>query len=116
MKNFQIVSLKISRIIAIVAIIIAIPFFNVSVFAQHDHTKNTKVGKNVIKTESIVRQGMIDLKKMDKNKDGKVYQDQMHWNVISDEAGKCPLCKMTLVEVSLKTAKDNLKKNEFKVR
>ncbi len=53
---------------------------------------------------------------IDENKDGMVYQDPMDWNVISDEPGKCPLCGMTLKEVSLEKAKDNLIKNNYKVK
>jgi Cu(I)/Ag(I) efflux system membrane fusion protein/cobalt-zinc-cadmium efflux system membrane fusion protein len=59
---------------------------------------------------------VIDLTAIDKNKDGKVYQDQMDWNVISDKPGKCPLCKMKLKEVTLEEAKKNLKENDFKVK
>jgi len=65
---------------------------------------------------TIVREGMIDLMMIDGNKDGMVYQDMMDWNVISDEPGKCPLCKMTLTEVSIEQAKENLVKNDFKVK
>lgn len=65
---------------------------------------------------AIVHEGMIDLMAIDKNKDGMVYQDMMDWNVISDEPGKCPLCKMTLKEVSIEQAKENLVKNNFKVK
>jgi len=65
---------------------------------------------------AIVHEGMIDLMAIDKNKDGMVYQDMMDWNVISDEPGKCPLCKMTLTEVSIEQAKENLVKNDFKVK
>ena len=65
---------------------------------------------------AIVHEGMIDLMLIDKNKDGMVYQDMMDWNVISDEPGKCPLCKMTLKEVSIETAKVNLIKNDFSVK
>ena len=39
----------------------------------------------------------------------------MDWNVISDDPGKCPLCNMTLKEVSIEQAKENLVKNDFKV-
>jgi len=67
-------------------------------------------------TTSIVREGTIDLKAIDKNKDGKVFQCPMDWNVISDASGKCPLCKMTLKEVTLSGAKKNLKENGFKVK
>jgi hypothetical protein len=40
----------------------------------------------------------------------------MDWNVISDKPGKCPLCKMELKEVTLQEAKENLIKNDFKVK
>lgn len=65
---------------------------------------------------SIVREGVIDVKAIDSNKDGKVFQDVMDWNVISDEAGKCPICGMTLKEVSIADAESNLAKNDFKVK
>lgn len=68
------------------------------------------------KNESIVHKGIIDLKSIDKNKDGKVYQDMMDWNVISDKPGQCPLCGMKLKEVSLDKAKENLLKHNFKVK
>ena len=64
---------------------------------------------------TIVREGVIDLNAIDENKDGKVFQDQMDWNVISDKPGKCPICGMTLKESSLNEAKENLIKHGFKV-
>ena len=64
----------------------------------------------------IVREGVIDLVSIDKNKDGKVFQDMMCWNVISDKAGDCPLCDMKLKEVTIEKAKTNLLKNNFKVK
>ena len=66
--------------------------------------------------QSILGEGEIDLNAIDKNKDGKVFQDVMDWNVISDEAGECPLCGMKLKEVSLEKAKENLLKHNFKVK
>lgn len=66
--------------------------------------------------EEAVRKGEIDVESIDENKDGMVYQDMMDWNVISDEPGKCPLCKMTLKEVTVKEAKENLLRNDFKVK
>jgi Ni/Co efflux regulator RcnB len=65
---------------------------------------------------SIVREGEIDLAAIDKNEDGKVYQDQMCWNVISDKPGECPQCGMILKEVSLEKAKENLQKNDYQVK
>lgn len=81
----------------------------------HDHSK-MEMKQDSKKAENIVREGIIDLKAIDKNKDGKVFQDQMDWNVIADEAGKCPLCKMTLKEVTLEVAKKNLLKHGLKVK
>lgn len=66
--------------------------------------------------EEVILEGTIDVKSIDKNKDGMIYQDMMDWNVLSDTEGKCPLCKMTLKEVSIEQAKENLVKNNFKVK
>jgi hypothetical protein len=75
---------------------------------MNDSTKTEMMYEN-----SIVREGVIDLQAIDKNGDGKVFQDVMDWNVISDEAGKCPLCGMKLKEVSLEKAEKNLIENDF---
>jgi len=106
-----------------------------TILAQHQHgSDSTQTGKkkmNCCKTmsnsnqemksdsmqqHSIVREGEIDLKAIDKNKDGKVFQDPMDWNVISDSPGECPQCGMTLKEVSLDKAKENLLKHDYKVK
>ena len=83
-----------------------------------DSTHNTHHKMKSTETEevSIVREGEIDLVAIDVNGDGMVYQDQMCWNVISDESGECPQCGMTLKEVSLEKAKENLLKNNYKVK
>jgi hypothetical protein len=84
---------------------------------KHDiEMKKDTTGTGTIQETSIVREGEIDLAAIDKNKDGKVYQDQMCWNVISDKAGECPQCGMILKEVSLNKAKENLLKNDYKVK
>ena len=76
----------------------------------HNHSGET------VEVESIVREGAIDLAAIDENGDGKVYQDQMCWNVLSDEKGECPLCGMTLKEVGLEEAKANLEDNGYNVK
>ncbi len=78
--------------------------------------QNTNMNNENNVDNSIVREGVIDLKSIDKNNDGKVFQDPMDWNVISDKAGKCPLCGMKLKEVSLEKAKENLVKTGFEVK
>ncbi len=57
---------------------------------------------------SIIRSKDIDVNSVDKNKDGKVYQCPMDYNVISDSAGQCPLCGMELKEFSVADAQHNL--------
>ena len=81
-----------------------------------DSTQKMKMDSSKIKEESIIRTGEIDLVAIDKNKDGKVFQDTMDWNVISDESGECPVCGMELKEVGLEKAKENLIKHNFKVK
>ena len=88
---------------------------------DHNHMDHDKMmgsdNKEMMKdNESIVRVGTIDLTVIDENGDGKVYQDQMCWNVVSDESGECPQCGMKLKEVSLEKAKANLEKNGFEVK
>ena len=84
---------------------------------MNDSTHQMKDNKEMPdEKNSIIRSGVIDLESIDKNKDGKVFQDIMDFNVISDSPGKCPLCGMTLQEVSLEKAKDVLIKNNFKVK
>jgi hypothetical protein len=82
---------------------------------KHKHyMKEVKMAE--VADSSIIRKGVIDLKAIDKNGDGKVFQDQMDWNVISDSPGRCPICKMPLSEVSLERAKINLKEAGLKVK
>ena len=88
---------------------------------DHKHMDHDKMmgsdHKEMMKdNNSIVREGVIDLNAIDENGDGKVYQDQMCWNVVSDESGECPQCGMKLKEVSLEKAKTNLEENGFEVK
>ncbi len=102
--------------LAVIALFVLSSFqINAQSHQHGDHSK-MEMKKDSVKVEDIVRKGVINLKAIDKNKDGKVYQDQMDWNVISDKPGKCPLCKMKLKEVTVKEAKENLIKNGFKVK
>ena len=65
---------------------------------------------------SIVHEGVIDVEAIDMNGDGKVFQDPMDWNVISDKEGRCPLCGMFLKEVAIEEAKENLNNNGFEYK
>ncbi len=64
----------------------------------------------------IAYKGVIDLKSIDDNRDGKVYQCPMDFNVLSDKPGIDPKCGMKLKEVSLDKAKKNLTKHGYKVK
>ncbi len=88
---------------------------------DHMNMNHDKMMKNDSKgmikdNKSIVHEGTIDLAAIDENGDGKVYQDQMCWNVVSDESGECPQCGMKLSEVTLGKAKANLEENGFEVK
>jgi len=83
---------------------------NVNSMKDMDKKDNTEM------TDPRIRKGTIDLSAIDKNKDGKLYEDIMDWNVISDEPGTCPLCGMTLKEFTIKEVKENLKKNGFEYK
>ena len=77
----------------------------------------TEMPKPVTQTElkttppdsSIIRSNTVDVATLDLNKDGKVFQCPMHYEVISDKQEPCPLCKMDLDEVSVEQAAKNLK-------
>lgn len=115
--------------IQILTIIIAMVFVQATVFGQseNNNVKNSMEhsGLEMMKSspgemqdsiKSIVREEPIEVESLDINKDGKIFQDQMDWNVISDEPGDCPLCGMKLKEVSLDEAKVNLVKNGFAIK
>jgi Cu(I)/Ag(I) efflux system membrane fusion protein/cobalt-zinc-cadmium efflux system membrane fusion protein len=65
---------------------------------------------------SIVHKGVIDVQSIDKNKDGKLWECPMDWNVISDESGRCPLCNMKLKEYTTDQVKNNLEKHGFEYK
>ena len=67
-------------------------------------------------TCSAAETNVIDLNKIDKNKDGKVYQCPMDFDVLSDKPGEDERCGMKLKEVTVKQAKANLIEHGFKVK
>ena len=68
-----------------------------------------QVSKADNEDSSIVRGPGVDVRLLDKNKDGKVYQCSMDAEVISDTPGQCPLCHMNFSEVTISEAKEALK-------
>jgi Cu(I)/Ag(I) efflux system membrane fusion protein/cobalt-zinc-cadmium efflux system membrane fusion protein len=78
--------------------------------------KGTEMKKNDEIDDPRIRKGVIDLQAIDKNKDGKLFEDIMDWNVISDEPGTCPICGMTFKEFTIKEVKENLTEHGYKYK
>ena len=66
--------------------------------------------------EPKLYKGIINLKQIDLNKDGKVYQCPMDFNVLSDKPGIDPKCGMKLKEVTIKEARENLINHGFHIK
>jgi len=64
-------------------------------------------------SSSLVREGIIDVESIDTNKDGKLFECAMDWNVLSDEDGRCPVCNMYLKEYTIDEVKANLDKHGY---
>lgn len=85
--------------------------------SQQQQNREVQANNNTaLSANTMVREGEIDLKAIDKNNDGKVFECQMDYNVISDTKGTCPKCGMNLDEISLDEAKRNLTANGYKVK
>ena len=80
-----------------------------------DHKSEMKMEEHN-NSSSIVHKGIIDVESIDKNKDGKLWECPMDWNVISDESGRCPLCNMKLKEYSIDEVKANLKQYGYEYK
>ncbi|HVO73762.1 MAG TPA: efflux RND transporter periplasmic adaptor subunit [Ignavibacteriaceae bacterium] len=78
---------------------------------HNDHELNkdkTGIPHPNVEGNEIVRKRDVKVSEIDKNKDGKVYQCPMDFEVVSDESGICPLCGMDLEETSVEQAQKNL--------
>jgi hypothetical protein len=57
---------------------------------------------------TVIRPRDSDVAAFDQNGDGRVFQCPMHWEVIAETPGDCPICRMRLVEYSVEQAQKNL--------
>jgi hypothetical protein len=100
-------------------LITLLPFFVMLVFlsacGSEDKPAQEVQQKDLPSKEGWVREEPIEVKSIDVDGDGYVYQDHMNWNVIADEEGKCPECGMFLKKVSVGEAEKNLRDNGFEV-
>jgi hypothetical protein len=69
-----------------------------------------------MESKKVSKIKVIDLKAIDQNNDGKVYQCPMDYDVLSDTPGRDPKCGMELKEVTLAQANKNLIDHGFKVK
>ena len=88
---------------------------------NHDHSTTNMTDEmneeNEYGIESeLIRTGKIELSAIDKNKDGKLFECPMDWNIISDNSGRCPSCEMKLKEFTLEETKINLIENGYQVK
>lgn len=67
-------------------------------------------------SHSIIHSGIIDVESLDKNKDGKLFECPMDWNVISESPGNCPVCNMKLKEYTINQVKENLQKHGYQYK
>jgi PBP1b-binding outer membrane lipoprotein LpoB len=67
-----------------------------------------QAGKKDTTDMSVIRDNDVNVASLDQDKDGYLYQCEMDYDVISDKAGTCPKCGMTLKKVSVAAAKKNL--------
>ncbi|MEE9449508.1 MAG: efflux RND transporter periplasmic adaptor subunit [Ignavibacteriaceae bacterium] len=79
---------------------------------ENRETKDKKYNQS----SSLMREGIIDVESIDVNKDGKLFECQMDWNVLSDEEGRCPDCNMYLKEFTIDEVKANLEKHGFEYK
>ncbi len=71
---------------------------------EHEHSNQNEYNVE----SSLIRTGVIDVKSIDINQDGKLFQCPMDWNIIGDEYQRCPSCEMKMKEYSIEEVQKNL--------
>lgn len=97
--------------VAAIFVIAAITFF-AGCGKSEDQSNHDMSGSSMQVDSTHVHSYDADVASLDVNNDGSVYQCPMHWNVISDDSGSCPLCMMDLEQYSVADAQKNLNENK----
>ena len=84
------------NIIKIAVVAIVVSFLSTSVLMAQEHNHAHKKDKN------MGSEMMMKMKKIDKNKDGYVYECPMKCETAKDAPGECSKCGMTLKKISIK--------------
>ncbi len=87
------------NLIKIVTIAIVVSFLSSTFITAQEHNHKHKGDKN--KSEQMMMK-MEKMKKIDKNKDGIVYECPMKCEAPKDAPGECPKCGMKLQKISIK--------------
>ncbi|RPI66717.1 MAG: hypothetical protein EHM47_16165, partial [Ignavibacteriales bacterium] len=75
---------------------------------EDDHSQHSSKEMKEMQETDIVHERDVKVSTLDKNNDGYVYQCPMDWEVISEQPGSCPVCKMDLEKFSVEEAQKNL--------
>ena len=91
------------RIIKIAALVSIVMLLSASFISaqEHNHMHHDK-------SEKVDSSKSVELSKIDKNQDGKVYQCSMCSDQISDKPGECSKCGMKLSKVSVNETNKNM--------
>lgn len=79
---------------------------------EHTHKVENEYGID----SPLIRTGIIDVKSLDSNGDGKLFECPMDWNIIGDEYQRCPSCEMKMKEYTLDEIKKNLNEHGYEYK
>lgn len=92
-------------IIKVSALLFAVMILSAVLLSAQEHKNMHKGNSN----------SMMDASKMDKNNDGVIYECPMKCEAPSDEPGECSKCGMTLKEISVDKANNDMMKAHSKM-
>ncbi len=105
-KNFVMILSFLILIIAVYGLLIS----GCESEQKHDKMEQQTQAGQKMPDSTVIRSEGFEVASIDRNQDGNVFQCPMDYEVISDESGNCPVCKMKLEEYSIKDAQSNLNK------
>jgi hypothetical protein len=89
-------------------LILAVTLFLITGCNQEKHPgDHEKVSGGELLDSTVIRPENEEITSLDENGDGMLYQCPMDFQVISDNPGRCPLCKMYLEEYTIEQVQKN---------
>lgn len=77
---------------------------------EHMINREMNTAGRTMLDSAVIREAGFEVASADNNKDGMLYQCPMDYEVISDEYGNCPICKMKLEEYTIEKAEQYFNK------